>query len=176
MTRQLRTAALAMGGEPLWLELLSKVSPACRARFSEPIGYFEWVESDLALELHAAWIDLLGKDTMEERGAEAAKEILDGPQRWILRMATPSLLIQAMPRMFGFYYRGGRLTLDALSAESAEITLWATGYFPNWFDKALPAWGTEALRMTGAVSVEVEAVPGNPDLPCYHHYVLRWKS
>jgi len=175
MTRQLRNAALAIGGEAMWQELLTRVSPACRARFSEPIGYFEWVASDLALELHAAWIDFHGKDTMEQRGSEAAREILDGPQRWILRMATPGLLLQALPRMYGFYYRGGRLMLDELGEGFAEITLWATGYFPNWFDLALPAWASEALHMTGAQSVEVQVAPMDPALPHRHHYRLAWK-
>jgi hypothetical protein len=175
MTRQVRTAVLAMGGEPMWEELLSRVSPACRERFSHPIGYFEWVESKLALELHAAWITLHGEETMAERGSGAAREILDGPQRWILRMATPTLLVQAMPRMFGFYYQGGRLRVDALGADFAEISLWATGYFNSWFDEALPAWAHEALRMAGAVDSNVTAQPPDPEAPYRHRYVLRWR-
>lgn len=80
VTRQVRTAALAWGGEAAWAAVLAAVSPACRARFERPIGFYEWVESPLALELHAAWAAQRGLDDMSQRGEDGARELLGGVQ------------------------------------------------------------------------------------------------
>ncbi|HJV91133.1 MAG TPA: hypothetical protein VJ623_12570 [Holophagaceae bacterium] len=175
MTRQVRAAALAEGGEPAWEDLLASVSPTCRDRFRKPIGYFEWVESELALELHHAWITRKGEEFMAQRGADAAREILNGAQSWILRLATPSLLIQSMPRLFHFYYRGGELRVVSMEAGAARLELHASGYFPSWYRDALPAWAMEALRLTGLKDLKVDYLPPPPGLPDVHGYDLRWR-
>lgn len=174
MTRQVRAALLAEGGEAAWQDLLARVSPACRARFLKPIGYFEWVESELALELHEAWITQKGEEAMAQRGADAAREILQGAQSWILRLATPSLLIQAMPRLFGFYYRGGELRTLHSEPGVAVLELQASGYFASWYRDGLPAWAMEALRLTGLKDLRVTYLPPEPSTTHRHRYELRW--
>lgn len=175
MTRQVRAAVLAEGGEAEWESLLASVSPACRARFRKPIGYFEWVESELALELHHAWILRRGEEFMAQRGADAAREILNGAQSWILRLATPSLLIQSMPRLFHFYYRGGDLRVACMEPGFAQLELRSEGYFPSWYRDALPAWAMEALRLTGLKDLRAEYAPPPPGEPHLHRYELRWQ-
>ena len=71
---------MAWGGEAAWAAVLAAVSPACRARFERPIGFYEWVESPLALELHAAWAAQRGLDDMSQRGEDGARELLGGVQ------------------------------------------------------------------------------------------------
>jgi hypothetical protein len=177
MTRQVHAAALAEGGEVAWEALLASVSGPCRARFRKPIGYFEWVESELALELHHAWILQRGEEFMAQRGAEAAREMLQGPQSWILRLATPSLLIQSMPRLFHIYYRGGELSVASLGPGAARLELRGHGYFPAWYRDALPAWAQEALRLAGAKSVKATHLPPGPgDEAWLHRYELRWQD
>lgn len=176
MTRQVRAAALAEGGEAAWEALLRSVSEACRERFRRPIGYFEWVESELALELHQAWITFKGEEFMAQRGADAAREILNGAHRWLLRMATPGLLIQAMPKLFQFYYRGGELEVALLEPGLARFHLRASGYFPSWYQDALPAWVMESLRLTGMQGLTVAYFAPDPQEPCLHRYELRWKA
>ncbi|MBI3132572.1 MAG: hypothetical protein HYZ13_14750 [Acidobacteria bacterium] len=174
MSRQVRAAALAEGGEAEWDALLASVSDACRERFRVPIGYFEWVESELALELHHAWILRRGEEFMARRGADAAREILHGAQSWILRLATPSILIQSMPRLFHFYYRGGELRVASLEPGVARLELRGEGYFPAWYREALPAWAAEALRLTGLKELRVDYVPPPPQEAHLHRYELRW--
>lgn len=175
MSRQVRAAALAEGGEAEWEALLASVSPACRERFSKPIGYFEWVESELALELHHAWILRRGEEFMAQRGADAAREILQGAQSWILRLATPSILIQSMPRLFHVYYRGGELRVTSLEAGAARLELRAVGYFPAWYRDALPAWAMEALRLTGLKELRADYNPPPPQEAHLHQYELHWR-
>ncbi|HJW34659.1 MAG TPA: hypothetical protein VJ505_15035 [Holophagaceae bacterium] len=174
MTRQVRAAAMAEGGEAEWEALLATVSPRCRERFQKPIGYFEWVESELALELHHAWILRRGEEFMAQRGADAAREILNGAQSWLLRLATPGLLIQTLPRLFHLYYRGGDLSASVVAPGHARVELRATGYFPSWYRDGLPAWAMEALSLTGVQDLRTHYTAPPPLQPHLHQYDLRW--
>jgi len=176
VTRQVRTAALAWGGEAAWVAVLAAVSPACRARFSRPIGFYEWVESELALELHAAWAVQRGLDDMSQRGEDGARELLGGVQRWILRLASPAFLLENVPRLFGFYYRGGRMNLAYLGPGKAGLECNAMGYPESWFRDGLTAWLRVALALTGAQEVQVNHVPpSTPETPHLHRYEIAWR-
>ena len=176
MTRQVRAAVLAEGGEAAWRELLATVSEPCRARFSGTIGAFEWVESELALELHRAWITRIGQETMAQRGQDAARQILDGPQQWLVRMATPAFLVSALPKLFDFYYRGGELRVLTQEPGFARLALRGEGYFPAWYAEALPAWAVEALRLAGAEALQVQHRPPHEGGSEPHLYELRWRA
>lgn len=174
MTRQVRTSALAWGGEAAWERLLAAVSPECRARFQHPIGFFEWVESGLALELHAAWAELRGGDDMHQRGEDAAREMLGGAQRWMLRLASPSFLLQNAPHLYRFYYTGGRLRVQHLESKRAVLEFCAEGYPETWFRDALSAWIKVALELTGAKNPTVHYLPPQgTELPL-HRYEVSW--
>lgn len=171
MTRQVRNAVLAEGGEAAWSALLATVSPACRARFSRPIGYFEWVESPLALELHRARQAQLGEEFVAARGEEAAREMLSGAHAWILRIATPGMLIQALPRLLAFYYRGPEGRVLTLEGTEADLELRADGYFEAWYDAGIGTFLKVALEMAGAKGPEVDHRRIDGDT---HRYHLRW--
>lgn len=174
MTRQVLAAAWAWNGQDGVSRLLAGVSPRCRARFEQPIGFFEWVESDLALELHAAWSALQGGDTMAQRGEDAAREMLGGPQGWLLRMASPDFLLANLPRLFRFYYRGGELSVAPLSPGHAQVLLQASGYPESWFREALPAWMRVALELTGVRTTAIQVLDVDPARPEQHPYDVRW--
>jgi len=177
MTRQVRAAALEWGGEPAWEALLASVSPACRARFQKSIGFYEWVESPLALELHEAWARQRGLDDMTQRGEDAARQILGGVQRWILRLASPALLIQNIPRVFDYYYRGGIMSLTHLEPGRAEFQFRAVGYVDSWYREGLPAWMKVALELAGAREITVAHFPPEPTTePHLHHYEITWRT
>ncbi len=176
MTRLLREAALAWGGEAAWGTLLASVSPACRVRFQDSLGFYEWVESPLALELHAAWARLRGLDDFSKRGEDAAREMLGTVQRWILRLASPTLLLQCVPRIFGYYYRGGRMSLAHLRSGTALLELRALGYPDSWFRDGLSTWMKVALELTGAREVTVNHVPPGEGLEHHlHRFEVAWK-
>lgn len=174
MTRQIRNSALAWGGEPAWARLLAAVSPACRLRFQHPIGFFEWVDSELALELHAAWAEMRGQDDMHQRGEDAAREMLRGAQQWLLRFASPTFLLQNASHLYGFYYRGGRLRLQHLRPGRATLELRAEGYPDSWFREALSAWIRVALEMTGAETPTVQHFPPLSPERTLHRYEVSW--
>jgi len=173
MTRQVREAVLRDGGAEAWESLLASVSPACRARFFKVPGYFEWVESPLALELHAAWTALRGADAMAERGKDAARDILGGAHRWMLKLATPGLLLQAFPRLYDFYYQGGLVTVERLDETGAELILDAWGYPEAWYRDALTAWLRAALEATGTPNITLAYQAPRP-ATCRHRYLVRW--
>lgn len=175
MTRQVKDAVLGEGGAHAWEDLLTSLSPACRERFRGPVGYFEWVDSKLALELHAAWTARRGADFMAQRGEDAAREILGGAHRWMLRLATPGLLVHAFPKLYAFYYAGGLASVDALELEGAELSLQAWGYPEAWFRDAVPAWLKVALECTGTHGVAITYQAPEPD-GCRHRYSVRWQG
>lgn len=177
MTRQVRMAVLAQGGEAAWEALLAAVSPACRARFSGDIGYYDWVESELALELHEAWARQGGFDGMAQRGEDAAREILGGVQRWILRMASPAFVLENVPRAFRLYYRGGEMGLLKRAPGNVELAFRATGYPEPWFRHGIPSALKVALELAGAQDVAVDhALPDPEGLePCLHRYEIAWR-
>jgi hypothetical protein len=176
MTRQVHAAALAWGGEAAWATLLARVSPACRERFAQSVGFFEWVPSPLALELHRAWADLRGEDTMGERGEAAAREMLGGIQAWILRSVSPSFLMANVGRIFTFYYRGGRLDLVRQDPEGVVFELLAEGYPEAWYHEGLPAWIKVALDLTRCHDVRIVHDPHADGRPELHRYQVLWRS
>ncbi len=177
MTRQVMEAARSWGGNEAVERLLATLSPVCRARFSQPIGYFEWVESELALELHEAWSRIIGADTMAERGMDAALQTLQGPQGWLLRMASPSFLLENLPRVFPFWYRGGALRVHTSGQRHARIEMWAHGYPESWFQQALTSWLRLAMELSGARQVKVTPLCMDPaSAPkALHLYEVAWE-
>lgn len=176
MTRQVRQAALTRGGVAAWEALLATVSPACRARFEPPVGYYEWVESGLALELHDAWARQQGMDDMAERGQAAAREMLGTVQRWILGLASTAFVVENIPRLVGFYYRGGQMRVVRQQAGHAELTFHASGYPDSWFAAGLPSGLAEGLTLTGAAEVKVAYFPPpQASEGSLHRYEIHWK-
>jgi len=175
MTRQVRQAALAWGGEAAWEQLLHSVSESCRARFQHPVGFFEWVPSPLAVELHDAWAKLRGLETMRERGEGAAHEMLalGGVQAWILKAASIHFLLVNVPRIFAFYYRGGRLDLVNLDGNTCVYALQANGYPEAWFTEGLPGWIRVALERSGAKDINVHCAKEGTER---HRYQVTWRD
>lgn len=176
MARRFRAMVLLQAGEEGWRHLMASVGPACRKAFAGEIGAFEWVDADLVAELGEAWARVGGEGSTARRGLGAAREILDGTHPWLIRLATPWLLVQALPRLFAFYYRGAELHLEAHEEGRARFTLRASGYYASWFTEGVPATAAEALRRAGAEEVEVRHVPpGDGDPAWEHRYELRWR-
>lgn len=176
MTRQVNQAALAWGGESAWQDLLQRVSAPCRERFQHPVGFFEWVESPLALELHHAWATLQGLDSMGARGASAAQEMLTmgGVQSWILRTASTHFLLVNVPRIFDFYYRGGRLETVLMEPNRCVYALHALGYPEAWFTDGLPAWMKVALEQSGARKIAIRCQRKTEVSLDLHTYEITW--
>ncbi len=178
MTRQVIASARAWGGDEALRALLDRVSEPCRSRFQRPIGFFDWVESDLALELHHAWETLRGVEAMEDRGEDAAKQMMDGPQGWLLRMASPAFLIQNLPKLFNHYYQGGEVQVALVEPGHARIEVRAQGYPESWFEDGLPAWFRVAMGLAGARDLHVELIRQATEAPTpwLHVYVAHWKG
>lgn len=177
MTHQVRDAVLRAGGEAAWAALLGKVSGPCRATFSKPIGPYEWIPAAHSKELSLAFMEGADPSFSLQRGRDTAKELLTVMNRWMLRLMSPVFFLQNAPRMFSFYYRGGRLAVDRLEPGHARLSLWADAFYPAWYEAAVPGWLQGALEITGAkeVSARYQAPEGEGLLAFRHGYELRWK-
>jgi hypothetical protein len=178
MTRQVRDAVMRDGGTPAWDALLAKVSEPCRHTFSKPIGLYEWIPAEHSKELSLAFMATADPDYTYQRGMESAKEHLTVVNRWILRLMSPGFLLQNMPRLFAFYYRGGQVVVDRLETGSARVSLWADAFYPTWYASGLPGWLMGALALAGAKGVSVSHVPpeGEGLLAFRHGYEIRWQA
>lgn len=178
MTQQVKEAALRQGGEAAWEALLARASEPCRQTFSHPIGRYEWIPAEHSKELSLAFMAGADPSFSLQRGRDAAKELLTVMNRWLLRLMSPTFFIQNAPRMFSFYYDGGRLVVDHLGQGEASMSLWADAFYPAWFEGAVPGWLEEALRLTGAKAVTVQHAPpvGEGLLAFRHGYEIRWQA
>lgn len=178
MTRQVREAALRKGGEAAWDALLAGVSEPCRATFSKPIGLYEWIPAEHSKELSLAFMATVDPDYTRRRGRESAEELITVVNRWMLRLMSPGFMLQNMPRMFAFYYRGGRVVVDRLETGSARVSLWADAFYPAWYELGLQGWLEGALTLTGAKEVEARYLaPQGEGLEAFRHaYEIRWKA
>ena len=178
MTHQVRDAVLKQGGEAAWEALLAHVSSPCRETFSKPIGLYEWISAEHSRELSLAFMAGADPAFSLQRGRDTAKELLTVMNRWLLRLMSPSFFLQNAPRLFSFYYEGGRLVADRIEDGHAAMSLWADAFYPAWFEGAVPGWLEEALRLTGAEEVSVKHLPPEGDgLATFRHgYEIRWKA
>jgi hypothetical protein len=178
MTHQVRDAVLRKGGEEAWQALLAKVSEPCRETFSKPIGPYEWIPAQHSKELSLAYMEGADPAFSLQRGRDTAKELLTVMNRWMLRLMSPAFFLQSAPRMFGFYYRGGRLVVDRIESSSASLSLWADAFYPAWFEGAVPGWLEGALELTGARLPAVRHLPPDGEgLAAFRHgYEVRWEA
>ena len=114
---------------------------------------------------------------MRKRGEDAAQEMLTGPHQWLLRVVSPAFLVNAFPRLFSFYYRGGRLEVEMVDDGHARSVLWAEGMYAEWYAHGLPTWVLTALKVAGASDPTVEYLPpaGEGALAFKHQYEIRWR-
>lgn len=178
MTRQVRDAVMKEGGAPAWDALLARVSEPCRLTFSSPIGLYEWIPAEHSMELSLAFMATADPDYTYRRGMESAKEHLTVVNRWILRLMSPGFLLQNMPRLFAFYYRGGQVVVDRIEPGSARVSLWADAFYPIWYERGLPGWLMGALALARAQDVSITYVPpeGEGLLAFRHGYEIRWQA
>ena len=178
MTRQVREAVLRERGEAGWTSLLATLSEPARATFSKPIGLYEWIPAAHSKELSLAFMATVDANYTRRRGAESARELLTVLNRWLLRLMSPAFLLQNLPRMFAFYYRGGQVVVDQLEPGSARVSLWADAFYPAWYELGLTGWLEASLALTGAKEVAVAyAPPQGEGLHAFRHgYEIRWKA
>lgn len=178
MTRQVREAVLRERGEAGWTSLLATLSAPAHATFSKPIGLYEWIPAEHSRELSLAFMVTADANYTRRRGAESARELLTVLNRWLLRLMSPAFLLQNLPRMFAFYYRGGQVVVDRLEPGSARVSLWADAFYPAWYELGLTGWLEGALALTGAKEVTVAYAPpqGEGLLAFRHGYEIRWKA
>ena len=175
---QLRKVVMRHGGESAWNELLSRVSEPCRSAFERPLSLYDWVEERHFTELSQAYILWSGRHDAGKAGQAAAQEEFTTLHRWMLRLMTPGFLLASIPKFFAHYNRGGHVAVDESRPGHAQISVWADGFFAEWYSPGLTSWTQRALELTGAKDVEVVYQPqsalGNE--PCRHIYHLTWQA
>ncbi|MBL0209808.1 MAG: hypothetical protein IPQ13_02675 [Holophagaceae bacterium] len=175
---QIRKVVLRHGGEEAWKALLARVSGPCRAQFEKPLGLYDWVQERHFTELSQAYILWSGRHDAGKAGQAAAQEEFTTLHRWMLKMMTPGFLLASIPRFFAHYTKGGCVVVDESGPGHAQISVWADGFFPEWYSPGLTSWTQRALELTGAQGVQVEyqePMDAGPE-SCRHIYRLSWQA
>ena len=128
-----------------------------------------------------AWISAAGAglwlSAALPRGRSIADQLLEHAHPWIQRALDPALAVEALPRLFQHYHKGGVVRLDEVGPDRAVLDLWAFVPYPGWHDLLLPSVLRRALERCGAEAVQVRILPEGPEAPSFHHrYELTWRK
>ncbi len=136
------------------------------------------MDADVAAEMNTAFLSLNGLEWIRSRGRSAAREQLLTVHRWLNKLASPEFLLTHAPRILGLYYRGGKSSVDHLSAGEATLNLWAHGYYPEWYTHGLVGWLEGALELSGAKDLNIlHLPPSGPGLDSVcHRYCMTWEA
>ncbi|MBS1766194.1 MAG: hypothetical protein JST05_02155 [Acidobacteria bacterium] len=158
-----------------WEGYLQSLSSGAQAQMAQNATEFEWVP--MAGLVEAAAKHPHGRAAVNQllRGSLYADLMMTDKHRWMLKVMTPSLMVEETPRMFAFYHRGGRMEVERLEPGLASVAFKGRGPSSAWFSVLLSAWFKRCLELSGAEAVEVAYDPpeatGIQDL---HRYRLRW--
>ncbi len=178
VTQQIRDTVLKAKGRAAWEALLAQVSGLCREVFSKPIGVYEWVDADLAAEMSVTFLAQEGVEWARIRGQDAAREQILTVHRWLLKLASPAFLLNNTPRILSLYYRGCAGQVDRAGPGEADLSLWAHGYYPEWYSHGLVGWLQGALELTGARNPRITYQPpfGEGLEAVRHRYRVTWEA
>ncbi len=173
MARMVRASITTSLDVRSWAELVADLPPEARIMAEAEGELPEWVP----IEAITAWIAAFARTHARvPRGVSIADQLLDHAHPWIQRALDPALAMEAMPRIFQHYHRGGALYLLEHGAELARLELWAFVPYPGWHDMLLPAVLHRALERCGAGRVTVRLEGREPgQAPFHHRYEARWE-
>ncbi len=173
MARMVRASITTAMDLRTWAELVGELPPEARALAEAEGELPEWVP----IEAITAWIAAFSRTHARvPRGGSIADQLLDHAHPWIQRALDPALAMEAMPRIFQHYHRGGALHLLEHGPEQARLELWAFVPYPGWHDVLLPAVLHRALERCGALDTTVRLGRREPgQAPFHHHYEARWR-
>jgi hypothetical protein len=173
LLRGLRKDMLRRGGTA-WDDLVDGLSPQSREVFREMPGSFSWLEAERVGEIVMAHTALAGEAGAVERIRATAEEQLTVVHAWLLKLLSPTTLINQSPTIFKFNYRGGVVRINDHVPGRAHISIWAAGLFPEWYTHSVPQWLKRALELSGGGACAVIHEP--PEDGGYHHrYELSWE-
>ena len=174
MARMVRAAASAAIDLETWTRLLATMDPEARALAEADQTLPEWVPVEAVM----AWVATFSKYSRQEaRGSRLADELLDHAHPWIPRALDPALAVEAMPRIYQHYHKGGATRLEELVQGRAVLDVWAFVPFPGWHDVFIPSIFLRAMQRCGAEDVTVRILPpGGGDPPYRHRYEMTWTS
>ncbi|HJU83963.1 MAG TPA: hypothetical protein VJ600_07110 [Holophagaceae bacterium] len=174
MARMVRTAASTALDLQTWTELVASLDPEARALAEADQTLPDWVPVEAVM----AWVAAFGRYSAQTtRGISLADQLLDHAHPWIQRALDPSLAVEAMPRIFQHYHRGGVARLEEVVPGRALLDLWAFVPFPGWHDVFIPSIFLRALQRCGATDVGVRLLPvAKTDPPFHHRYEMTWST
>jgi len=174
MARMVRASVAGTIDLKAWAELVATLEPEARALAEADLELPDWVP----IEAITAWINAFAKaHAALPRGRSIADQLLEHAHPWIQRALDPALAVEALPRLFQHYHKGGVVRLDEVGPDRAVLDLWAFVPYPGWHDLLLPSVLRRALERCGAEAVQVRILPEGPEAPSFHHrYELTWRK
>jgi hypothetical protein len=174
MARMVRASVAGAIDLQAWTMLVATLEPEARALAEADLELPDWVP----IEAITAWISAFAKAHGQmPRGASIADQLLEHAHPWIQRALDPGLAVEALPRIFQHYHKGGVARLEEMAPERAVMDLWAFVPYPGWHDILMPAVLKRSLERCGAERVKVRILAQDPGDPFFHHrYELTWNK
>ncbi len=174
MARMVRASVAGAIDLRAWTDLVATLEPEARALAEADLELPDWVP----IEAITAWIGAFAKVHGQlPRGASIADQLLEHAHPWIQRALDPALAVDALPRLFHHYHKGGVARLDEVAPGRAVMDLWAFVPYPGWHDHLMPSVLKRALERCGAEDVKIRILPREPDGPFFHHrYEIVWSK
>lgn len=172
MARMIRASMAGDIEIQTWADLIVNLDPETRALAEADLELPEWVP----IEAITSWVKAFASaQSRRSRGASLADQLLEHAHPWIQRALDPGLAVEALPRLFHHYHKGGVVRLLEVEKEHAVMDLWAFVPYPGWHDILIPSVVTRALERCGADKVKVRILPEKPGDPYYrHNYEIVW--
>ncbi len=160
-----------------WAHLIVNLDPEARAMADADLALPEWVPIEAITSWVRAFASAKSPKVWAARGASLADQLLEHAHPWIQRALDPVLAIEALPRLFHHYHKGGVVRLLEVEEAQAVMDLWAFVPYPGWHDVLMPSVVTRALERCGADQVKVRILPRKPGDPFYRHcYEIHWMA
>lgn len=164
-------------GDDAWKQVLSRVSPACRATLESALLSSKWYPFEINAELDRTIVEVVGggdRNIFKKIGARSAKSNLTGAHQAFLKKGNPQGFMAATDRIYRFYYDSGRREYQETGPTSGVITTYDAETFSENDCLTVIGWYEEALKMCGATSVRMTEdtcrARGGP----HCRYTVRW--
>ncbi len=166
-------------GEEGWERVLGALPPEDQHELRGIIAGVGWLPFETGARLDAAIVEVLaGGDpgVFEAIGAKSARENLRTVHRPFLAQGHPQKFLEKADSIYKYYYDTGRRTFESVSETEGVLTTHDAETFSAVDCLTVIGWYKEALKMCGAVSVEMTEEECRAKGGAVCRYRIRWTT
>ncbi len=164
-------------GDAGWQRVIEGLPTRSRSTVEGNLLSTQWYPFSVNLDLDTTIVEVLGgghDGVFKAIGAASASENLGGPHRPFLAPGNPELFLPRTAAIYSFYYDVGHRDYEATGPTSGTMTTFGGETASKTDCLTVIGWYEEALKMCGAIRVEMveESCRANGDPYC--RYQISW--